>query len=192
MVRAGGSIRIPAAQNGIYGMRPTTYQLPLRGMMGLSGWTGVVPATGPMCRSLRDVELFTNLVLSAEPHLHDDTLYKMPWDGKAGSVPSGRKLKIGIMDHDDLVQVQPPMQRAMKLVREKLSALPNVEVVDLKAYKHDLGWDLTVRSAFRAARGAESFATARAVLPGWRPILQTLPPGRAADAAERVHNRGNC
>jgi hypothetical protein len=124
-------------------------------LSGCTGWTGIVPATGPMCRSLRDVELFTQLVLSAQPHLHDETLYKMPWDGTAGALPTDRKIKIGIMDHDDVVQPHPPMARALQLVRDKLSKMSNVDVVDFKAYKHDLGWDLT--SALFFPGGKESF-----------------------------------
>lgn len=40
----GGSIRIPAAFNGLYGLRPSAGRLPYQGMAKLHGWTkfGVV------------------------------------------------------------------------------------------------------------------------------------------------------
>jgi amidase len=97
-----------------------------------------------MCRSTRDIALFNNAVLTTKPFLDDPSLYATPWNGLA-SLPLGRKLKVGIMVHDDVVLPQPPILRALALAKEKLLKRHDVEVVEYKAFDHERGYDLTVR-----------------------------------------------
>ncbi|CAI4215977.1 unnamed protein product [Parascedosporium putredinis] len=77
----GGSIRGPSAFSGIYGFKPTTYTLPMRGFLAapFSAELNVLCSTGPMCRSLRDMDLFMRCVLSAKPHLLDPRLRAIAW-----------------------------------------------------------------------------------------------------------------
>ncbi|KAH7348586.1 amidase [Rhexocercosporidium sp. MPI-PUGE-AT-0058] len=60
----GGSVRIPAVANGVYGYRPTCGLLPFYGYAA-PGYTGVntgIPATlGPLAQSVRDLTLFTRV-----------------------------------------------------------------------------------------------------------------------------------
>lgn len=48
----GGSIRIPAAYNGIYGLKPTHGLIPYTGILSL---VPMIDHTGPLCRRLEDV-----------------------------------------------------------------------------------------------------------------------------------------
>lgn len=48
-----GSVRIPAAYNGVYGIKPTHGAIPEKGLVPLSEW---LDAIGPIARSLDDLE----------------------------------------------------------------------------------------------------------------------------------------
>jgi amidase len=117
----GGSIRCPSAFCGIYGFKPTTCTLPMKGFLShaFSAELNVECSTGPMCRSLRDMELFTKLIISAKPWLEDPNLIPMPWTGLNTSIT--RPLKIGIIEHDGFIMPQPPVQRAISWAKQRLS-----------------------------------------------------------------------
>lgn len=61
---AGGSIRIPAALNGIVGLRPTPRRIPGGGHVPLSPSTGTV---GPLARSVDDCQALHS-VMAGRPH----------------------------------------------------------------------------------------------------------------------------
>ncbi|KZP00749.1 amidase [Calocera viscosa TUFC12733] len=137
----GGSIRGPAANSGIYGMRPTSKTLPNKGYLAFQfGVDGVMASTGPMCRSARDIDLFISNVLAAKPGLIDVSLLPLAWN-----IPTSfpKKLRVGIMEHDGVVLPHPPTLRALAAAKAKLTASGLVEVIDYKPFKHDLGYDIT-------------------------------------------------
>ncbi|GME48661.1 Amidase [Neofusicoccum parvum] len=117
----GGSVRGPAGFCGIYGFKPTAYTLPMRGFLphGFAAELNILCSTGPMCRSLRDLDLFMRLVLNTQPHLTDPLLTPIPWTGLATPMPS--PLKIGIMTHDGAIHPQPPVARALAWARARLA-----------------------------------------------------------------------
>ncbi|EJT97485.1 amidase [Dacryopinax primogenitus] len=136
----GGSIRGPAANSGIYGMRPSSKTLPMKGYLAFQfGADGVLPSTGPMCRSARDIDLFIRNVLASKPSLIDVSLVPVVWD-----VPTSfeKKLRVGIMEHDSVVLPHPPILRALAAAKAKLAASGLVEVVNYKPFRHDLGYDI--------------------------------------------------
>ncbi|EJU00958.1 amidase [Dacryopinax primogenitus] len=136
----GGSIQDPCAKCGLYGLRPTSNTMPKGGYLHYHKTNdGSVAATGPMCRSARDINLFFSSVRGTQPHLKDQLSIPLPW-----SVPDklDRKLRIGIMMHDGVVMPQPPMLRALKVAYKKLQASDEVEVVDYLPYEHGLGYDI--------------------------------------------------
>ncbi|KII85160.1 hypothetical protein PLICRDRAFT_116709 [Plicaturopsis crispa FD-325 SS-3] len=133
----GGSIRNPCANTGIYGMRPTGRTMPTKGYLAFAdGHMGFYVATGPMCRSARDIDMFFSAVRSAHPELRDPSQLPSPWT----TLPQGRKLRVGVMVYDDVVLPQPPMIRALEWARKKLEAADNIEVVDYKPYCHPEGY----------------------------------------------------
>jgi amidase len=102
-------------------------------------------STGPMCASLRDIDLFMNAIRNSQPHLLDPTLYPQPW-----SIPAAdKKLRVGIMRHDGEVLPQPPMLRAFDEVVKKLAESDAIELVDFEPYKQREGYDILVSLSLR-------------------------------------------
>lgn len=130
----GGSIRGPAAFCGIYGFKPTSYALPMRGFLAtpFPAELNVLCSTGPMCRSLRDMDLFMKCVLSAKPHLLDPSLIPIPWTGL--QTPSSRPLKIGFISNDGFVEPQPPVKRALAWAKSLLSDPKHNGLIELQDF----------------------------------------------------------
>lgn len=140
---------MPAANNGLYGLRPTSLRLPL-----LGGWAPnigvdyIAASVGPLSTSLGGLELFMKTALAAKPWLSDPSLVAMPWNNDAWhfrlekGLPS---LKIGVMWNDEVVRVHPPVTRALRELVTKLESIEGVEVVDFEPYKHELSWEIAVR-----------------------------------------------
>lgn len=105
------------------------------------GQDGFFSSVGPMCRSARDMRLFLEAVLGANPALLDPDVLPVPL-----KVPdlTKRKLRVGIMMHDGVVMPHPPIIRALKWAKAKLEASSEVEVVDYTPYDHDRGYSIVV------------------------------------------------
>jgi amidase len=130
----GGSIRCPSAFCGIYGFKPTSCVLPMKGFLdhSFSAELNVLCSTGPMCRSLRDMELFTKLLIDAKPWLEDPKIIPMPWTGLSTNIK--RPLKIGIIENDGFIIPQPPVQRAIAWAKQKLSKPENSSLFEVKPF----------------------------------------------------------
>lgn len=150
----GGSIRCPSSFNGIYGMRTTVGRLPTADYFSCQmGSESILSVTGPMTRSLDLLNLVMEVVIGARPWLVDPTLASLKWEPTVS-----KKFKIGILDFDGVVMPQPPVKRALLLVREKLSALENVEVVDFRPYDHARAWEI-ISTLYFEDGGADTKAT---------------------------------
>lgn len=129
----GGSIRIPAAFNGLYGIRPSAGRLPYEGMANsMDGQNSVLSVVGPLSHSAASLRLMCKAILSQEPWLHDPLVHEIPWrdeqeqqviDLIASAKTGGTKLAFGIMKHDGTVTPHPPVQRAMDIVVKTLEKL---------------------------------------------------------------------
>lgn len=149
----GGSIRVPAACVGKYGMRSTSQRVPIMGLKLPNG--GATPVVGgPICHSARDNELFFKIVLATKPWLLDPSLVPMPWR----EVPEPSKLKIGYFIDDGLVKAHPPVQRAiLSLVDELRSKAPEkFEFVEWNPLDHDKGYDI-IRKSYFMDGGAKNY-----------------------------------
>ncbi|RFU79264.1 acetamidase [Trichoderma arundinaceum] len=131
----GGSIRGPAGFCGIYGFKPTSYTLPMKDFLlgGAVAELNILISTGPMCSSLRDMDLFMSVILASKPHLLDPRLIPIPWTG-LNSAPKPRPLKIGVMMNDGDIVPQPPVIRALKWASEKLEASGGFSVKPFEPY----------------------------------------------------------
>ncbi len=59
-ITLGGSIRSPAANNGVFGLRPTAWRLPVAGWAGTQlGEEQVVPVIGPLSTSIEGIKVST-------------------------------------------------------------------------------------------------------------------------------------
>lgn len=124
----GGSIRIPAAFNGLYGIRPSSGRLPYEGMANsMDGQNSVLSVVGPLSHSARSLRLLMKSLLSQQPWLHDPLVHEIPWrDTEEQEVSESikkNKLCFGIMMHDGVVTPHPPVQRAMEIVTRVIKEL---------------------------------------------------------------------
>ena len=96
----------------------------------------VLCSTGPMCRTLRDMDFFTRLILDAKPHLVDPRIVPIPWTGLSTPIwTPGRRLKIGIIENDGFIDPQPPVKRAIAWARSLLSDPKHASLVEVKPFK---------------------------------------------------------
>lgn len=116
----GGSIRAPAAFNGLYGIRPTADRIPKYGMLSTApGQTSIKVSCGPNCHSVGDLKLVTKLLLSHADFIgYDPTAVTIPWK----EVQAKEKLVIGVLKTDGVVTPHPPILRALSEVAAKLKA----------------------------------------------------------------------
>lgn len=141
----GGSIRGPAANNGVYGLRPSSARLPMGGLKAaMKGQDTIAAVIGPFSTSLDGIKIFMKTLIDAKPWLTEPTLLPFPWTYEQDhlKVSTGKKLKVAILWDDGVVRPQPPITRALKEVAEKLKSVPEVELVDWKPYRHDLAWEI--------------------------------------------------
>ena len=92
----------------------------------------VLCSIGPMCRTLRDMDLMTTGLLAAKPHLEDPRLVPTNWTGL--KTPATKPLKIGIISNDGFIEPQPPVKRAIAWAKEKLSDPQYKDLVEIKDF----------------------------------------------------------
>lgn len=95
----GGSIRVPAAFCGAYGLRTTALRNPYKGIFFTpDGQESIRCVSGPLARSIGDIDLFQKVVLAAEPWEEETSLVPLPWKKVA---PLGVKdITIGVIWDD--------------------------------------------------------------------------------------------
>nr|POF04478.1 acetamidase [Quercus suber] len=126
----GGSIRIPAAFNGLYGIRPSTGRLPYEGMANsMDGQNSILSVVGPLASTPDDLELAFQSLLSTKPWLHDPLVHEIPWrdDAHAAILDPVRRLQspltFAVMKYDGACTVHPPVRRAIDMVVQTLENL---------------------------------------------------------------------
>lgn len=145
----GGSIRSPAANQGLWGLRPSAHRLPNTGTTStMLGEEQIVPVIGPISTSLEGVKVFTKTLIDQRPWLKQPDLIPVGWRDEVAWLKKtdqgAKKLKIGVLSDDGVVRPHPPVLRAINEVVEKLKGVDGVEIVEWKPYKHDLAWDVIV------------------------------------------------
>ena len=172
----GGSIRSPSANCGLYGLRPSSYRVPVDGWIAtMLAQEQIVAVIGPLSTSLEGIKLFMKTVLSAKPWLVESSCIPFPWrDQESHLEPSGnKKLKVAVMWSDGIVQPHPPITRALKEVSEKLKATNGVEVVSWKPYKHDEAWEI-IASLYFCDGAKEEFDALEASGEPLRPLSKFI------------------
>jgi Asp-tRNA(Asn)/Glu-tRNA(Gln) amidotransferase A subunit family amidase len=144
----GGSIRSPAANNGVFGFKPTALRLPVSGWSAtMAGSDHILATIGPLSTSLEGVRLFVKTIIDGRPWLKEPSLVPIPWRD-VDRVKARKKLRVGVIWDDGVVRPHPPILDALTRVVEKLKESDGVEVVDWECWKHDLAWEIIVCYCF--------------------------------------------
>jgi Asp-tRNA(Asn)/Glu-tRNA(Gln) amidotransferase A subunit family amidase len=146
----GGSIRSPAANNGIYGLRPTSHRLTTLGITATQiGSESIIGVIGPLTRAREDINLFMKTILDTEPWLQDPSLVPIPWRSITLSV---KNFTVAVMWDDGVVHPHPPITRALQETVEYLKK-SGIRVIDWEPIDHQKSWGLI--SALYYCNGAE-------------------------------------
>ncbi|KAI1172675.1 amidase signature domain-containing protein [Nemania sp. FL0916] len=147
----GGSIRSPAANNGLFGFKPTSLRLPVMGWSAtMAGSDHIIGTIGPLSTSLEGVRLFCRTVLAGRPWLREPSLIPIPWreNERYDRSAKGRKLRVGVIWDDGVVRPHPPVVAALARVVDELKKSNEVEIVDWDCWKHDLAWEIIAKLYF--------------------------------------------
>jgi aspartyl-tRNA(Asn)/glutamyl-tRNA(Gln) amidotransferase subunit A len=150
------SVRGPAAQTGIVALKPTHGRIPM---------TGVWPRaprrfwhTGPMARSIRDLELAYLVLAGSDGH---DAFSSSTVQFDAGGTASNKRLKIGWMTGPGLGPVDPEVQRTVEAAATALQTFNfDVEKVRVPALERDIPLDVFTRLHVNEIQPAFKEATA--------------------------------
>ncbi|KAK5164158.1 uncharacterized protein LTR77_010249 [Saxophila tyrrhenica] len=117
----GGSIRFPAMFCGLWGLKCSKGRLPGKGLASTyDGSESVNAGLGPMSQSVSGLEVMLQTQLDAEPWLRDPGCIPMPWK-EHEAVQNSRKLRVGIILDDGVVEPVAPVMRSMQTVMTKLA-----------------------------------------------------------------------
>ncbi|KAK1674076.1 amidase [Colletotrichum godetiae] len=135
----GGSIRVPAMCNGVYGFKPSNGRVPYGGQVltGIDGMsrTSVQAVAGPIGRSVEDIDaLMREIVPRAALWGEDCMPASWPSSSRGSSISGcGRngELVIGVLRSDGNCSIHPPLANMLDDISSSLSETPNVKVVEL-------------------------------------------------------------
>ncbi|GAQ45822.1 hypothetical protein AtubIFM57143_006306 [Aspergillus tubingensis] len=126
----GGSVRIPASFNGIFGLRPSAGRIPYEGAANsIDGQNTILSVIGPLATSIGGLKLLFKSILSQEPWQHDPLSLPLPWRDDVEDQTKklikkkntiAPQLTFGIMRHDGRVEPQPPVKVAMDFMERIL------------------------------------------------------------------------
>ncbi|KAF2723552.1 amidase signature enzyme [Polychaeton citri CBS 116435] len=120
-----GSVRAPAHYSGCFSLRCSTGRWPKLGNnTSMPGQEGIPSVFSPMTRTMMDLTYFTRSFIQMKPWTYDPSVHPMPWrqDTYDEFKDSSKKLKIGIMRTDNVVDPAPACARALTMATEALKA----------------------------------------------------------------------
>jgi amidase len=185
----GGSIRIPAAMNGIYGLRPSYHRIPYEGSANsLEGQDSLPSVLGPLSTDIGGIKLFMQAVIGQKPWLKDPHSPRKHWDKDEYQLVEhggGQRLTFGILWNDGLVVPHPPIIRALEMTRDALIAAGH-EVVDWKPHKHAELSEVTM--GIWAAAGQEDALAVTSQI--GEPVLKSMADTDTTEGATYIGSKG--
>lgn len=141
----GGSIRVPAAFNGIVGLKPT---------YGAVSNFGVVPAAqsldtvGPLCRSVEDAAVLHAAISGSDPR--DPATIHVPWrDPLARLKKPVKGLRVGLVGDAQLAGMSPDMRTALQAAAGVFAEL-GASVEDIRLPRSPAEYSRTAATLIRA------------------------------------------
>jgi Asp-tRNA(Asn)/Glu-tRNA(Gln) amidotransferase A subunit family amidase len=131
----GGSIRVPAMCNAVYGFKPSVGRVPHGGQETGSlygnGRMGIQAVSGLITRSVQDLDIFLKEVVPrAEMWGEDCVPGSWKQEELRGSGVNGNFV-VGVLPRDGNCEPLPPILKLLEEVKQRLSLITNVDVVDL-------------------------------------------------------------
>ncbi|GAA4012701.1 amidase [Streptomyces marokkonensis] len=140
----GGSIRVPAALNGVVGLKPTYGLVPRTGVTSLS-WS--LDHVGPLARTVQDVALVLSATAGHDPCDPVSVSGPVPDRFPGGDL---RGLKVGVPRNHYFDRVTPEVEESVRGAIERLAEL-GAELVDVEIpmarYIQAVQWGLMVPEA---------------------------------------------
>ncbi|KAL2799689.1 amidase signature domain-containing protein [Aspergillus keveii] len=130
----GGSIRIPAMCNGLFGFKPSQGRVPYGGQTDgqpkSKGRISIQAVAGPIARSVADIDaVMTHLVPRAQWFGED--CIPGAWPSPLSTFNQRKPVTIGVLQSDGLVQPLPPITKVLNEVAAALRRSPGVEVIEI-------------------------------------------------------------
>ena len=132
----GGSIRVPAMCNGVYGFKPSNGRIPYGNQAQTttegSGRLGVQAVAGPIGRSMEDIDLVMREIVP-KSHMWGEDCLPGTWSptlSRSGSGKNG-EFVIGVLRSDGNCELLPPISKILTEVGQKLRTVRGVEVIEL-------------------------------------------------------------
>ncbi|MFJ6552287.1 amidase [Streptomyces luteogriseus] len=141
----GGSIRVPAALNGVVGLKPTYGLVPRTGVTSLS-WS--LDHVGPLTRTVQDAALVLAAVAGHDPR--DPASVSGPVPNRFRGGDGLRGLRVGVPRNHYFDRVTPEVEESVRGAIERLAEL-GAELVDVEIpmarYLQAVQWGLMVPEA---------------------------------------------
>ncbi|KAJ9315160.1 hypothetical protein DTO271D3_4613 [Paecilomyces variotii] len=176
----GGSVRIPAAYNGLYGLRPSSGRVPYEGAANsMDGQSTILSVIGPLAATAPDLKLLFKAVLSQQPWYHDPLAVELPWRDDVEketlalikeSATNPERLAFAIMRNDGTVRPHPPVARGIEIIVQTLTRLGH-KVIDWNPPSHTEAYDIASRT-YSMDGGAD--VTEHFALSGEEPVEQII------------------
>ncbi|KAJ8083720.1 hypothetical protein PM082_002486 [Marasmius tenuissimus] len=184
----GGSVRIPSACCGTYGLRPSTGRVPYGGCANsLEGQDSVLSVLGPLSNSLDGLKLFMQAVIDAKPWMKDPLAVCKRWNEeeyRLADYGDGKQLCFAVLWDDGVVAPHPPILRGLEMAKKALLEAGH-KVIDWVPLKHAEIYKCI--SAIWSAGAAEDYEIVTAV--SGEPVIQTMLPETDILAGETLSYR---
>ena len=144
----GGSVRVPAAFNSLFAIKPTPERISYRDAANTNPGQNTYRSTvGFLSRSLGGLELIMRGVLSTKPWLRDPAVVPIPFREDIYQEYSSlkRPLKVGVLWNDGFVRPHPPVTRGLGMVVDALKSAGH-DIVDWKPPAHSFASENQVKS----------------------------------------------
>ena len=139
----GGSVRIPAACQGLYGTKGTMRRVPYLGSTNyMLGMESIESVLGPLSRTLSGCITYYKTIADAQPERYDPTVIPMPWNqAQFEQIKTLKKLTFGYFKSDGLVKPHPPVLRAVDMAIEALKRAGH-DIIEWDPIHHSEIYDL--------------------------------------------------
>lgn len=119
-----GSVRAPAHFSGCYSLRCSTGRWPKLGVStSMPGQEGIPSVFSPMARTLLDLTYFSRSFIQMQPWKYDPSVHPLAWRTDVEiEYTDKKKLKIGVMRTDQVVDPAPACVRALDMAANALKA----------------------------------------------------------------------